>query len=128
MSTAGQKFPVTFQGVFRFFLGTSKYFTFSTISRRTPHDVLQDSKVQRNPGNTGVRCLYVIWTWKSVRRPHYLSSVPSSLFQPGTTRTGMNPGDKFFFRASQARVDSLQIFTLNRKDKTISHPGTWAWS
>jgi hypothetical protein len=37
-------------GISRFFRGMSKYFTFSTISRRTPNDVLQDGKVQRNPG------------------------------------------------------------------------------
>lgn len=73
-----------------FFRGMSNFFTFSTISRRrTPNDVLQDGKIQRNTGKvTMVFAVFIfILTRKSVGRPHYLSPVPSSLFRPGTSRT-----------------------------------------
>lgn len=127
MSTAGQKFTVTFQGISRFFRGISKYFTFSTISRRTPNDVLQDGKVQGDPGKVILEFAVFMLYGRGILQKATLFVV-CTIFPVSewTSRTGLGAGANFF-RSPRARVDSLQIFALNRKCK-LCHPGTWAWS
>ena len=118
MSTAGQKFPVTFQGISIFFRGMPKYFTSSTIYRRTPNNVLQDSKVQRNPVKITMElAVFMLHGRGSLAEGHIICRLCHlPCFNQGRQER-VWAQVTIFFRAPRARVDSLQIFTLNRKDK-----------
>jgi hypothetical protein len=100
-----------------FFRGMSNFFTFSTISRRrTPNDVLQDGKIQRNPGKvTMVFAVFMLYWRGSLSEGHIICR----LYHLPCFDQGRQERWQFFSGPSSKGGQSKNIYTKSHRHLSL---------